>query len=170
MNEISAKSLIADLNLQPLPWEGGYYRETWRSDISVPQSSLGDAYSGSRSAGTSIYYMLTPDTMSKMHRLPSPETFHFYMGDPVEMLLLHPDGKDEIIMFGQDLRVGQYLQFTILGNTWMGGRLATDYQHGFALMGTTVAPGFDFDDLEMGATDVLTDQYPKSTELIRTLT
>lgn len=170
MTVINAETLIRELDLKPLPWEGGYYRETWRSDVSVPKSALGNAYSGSRSAGTSIYYMLTPDTLSKMHRLPSPETFHFYLGDPVEMLLLHPDGRDQVVVFGQDLGAGQFLQFTILGNIWMGGRLAAGHQRGFALMGTTVAPGFDFDDLEMGATDVLLDEYPNAADMIRELT
>ena len=170
MSDISADTLIRDLDLKPLPWEGGYYRETWRSDVTVPQGALGDAYSGPRSAGTSIYYMLTPDTCSKMHRLPSPETFHFYMGDPVEMLLLHPDGSDQGITFGQNLSAGHLLQFTILGNTWMGGRLASGFPHGYALMGTTVAPGFDFDDLEMGATDDLITSYPDAAVLIRALT
>lgn len=170
MTRVSAESLIQDLALEPLPWEGGYYRETWRSDVTIPQQALGSAYAGSRAAGTSIYYMLTPDTLSKMHRLPSPETFHFYMGDAVEMLLLHPDGSDQVITFGQNLSAGQHLQFTILGNTWMGGKLSAGYEHGFALMGTTVAPGFDFDDLEMGATDSLLHEYPKPSELIRALT
>jgi predicted cupin superfamily sugar epimerase len=170
MIDVTADSLIRDLDLKPLPWEGGYLRETWRSDVSVPEEALGDKYTGPRAAGTSIYYMLTPDTRSKMHRLPSPETFHFYMGDPLEMLLLHPNGSDEVVVFGQDLSVGQFLQFTILGNTWMGGRLAASHQRGFALMGTTVAPGFDFDDLEMGGTDALVGDYPDAADMIRALT
>lgn len=170
MTDISAETLIRDLDLKPLPWEGGYYRETWRSEISIPESALGPEYTGPRAAGTSIYYMLTPDTLSKMHRLPSPETFHFYKGDAVEMLLLRPDGTDQTIIFGQDLGTGQHLQFTILGNTWMGGRLAAGHQHGYALMGTTVAPGFDFDDLEMGGTDALIAEYPDAADMISALT
>lgn len=170
MPDVTAEQLIRTLDLKPLPWEGGYYRETWRSDIDVPSSALGDAYSGPRAAGTSIYYMLTPDTLSKMHRLPSPETFHFYMGDPVEMLLLHPDGSDQVITFGQNIGAGQLLQFTIPGDTWMGGRLAAGHADGFALMGTTVSPGFDFDDLEMGATADLVSSYPGAADMIRALT
>ena len=92
------------------------------------------------------------------------------MGDLVEMLLLHPNGSDEVVVFGQDLSVGQFLQFTILGNTWVGGRLAAGHQRGFALMGTTVAPGFDFDDLEMGGTDALVGDYPDAADMIRALT
>lgn len=170
MTDVTAETLIRDLDLKPLPWEGGYFRETWRSDVSVPQTALGAEYTGPRAAGTSIYYMLTTNTLSKMHRLPSPETFHFYIGDPVEMLLLHPDGSDEVVVFGQNLGAGEFLQFTILGNTWMGGRLAAGHRQGFALMGTTVAPGFDFDDLEMGGTDALVDEYPHAADMIRDLT
>jgi len=170
MTDTSAETLIRDLDLEPLPWEGGYYRETWRSEVMIPEPALGAGYSGPRVAGTSIYYMLTPDTLSKMHRLPSPETFHFYKGDVVEMLLLHPDGTDQVITFGQDLGAGQHLQFTILGNTWMGGRLAAGHRYGYALMGTTVAPGFDFDDLEMGGTAALITEYPDAADMIRALT
>lgn len=168
--ELTAEQLIQTLDLRPLPWEGGYFRETWRSEIDVPQSALGAGYTGPRAAGTAIYYMLTPDTLSKMHRLPSPETFHFYMGDPVEMLLLHPDGSDQVITFGQDIRAGHFLQFTILGNTWMGGKLADGPEKGFALMGTTVSPGFDFDDLEMGTAENLISGYPDAADMIRDLT
>ncbi len=174
LSNITAARLIEMLNLAPLPWEGGYYRETWRSDVSIPQSTLGAEYDGSRAAGTSIYYMLTPDTVSRMHRLPSPETFHFYMGDPVEMLLLHAQMSDTVI-FGQDIMAGQKLQFTVPGMVWMGARLLPTPSapalsgHGFSLMGTTVAPGFDFDDLEMGDGDTLAYAYPDHAPLIRAL-
>ncbi len=172
--KMTAARLIDMLDLTPLPWEGGYYRETWRSGITIPAHSLGAAYSGPRSASTAIFYLLTPDTVSRMHRLPSPETFHFYMGDPVEMLLLYAQASETVI-FGQDIMSGQKLQFTVPGMTWMGARLmpvgpASDVSRdGYALMGTTVSPGFDFDDLEMGVGDTLADAYPDHASLIRAL-
>lgn len=172
LSDITAARLIEMLDLAPLPWEGGYYRETWRSDVEVPQPALGADYDGPRAAGTSIYYMLTPDTVSKMHRLPSPETFHFYMGDPVEMLLLHAQ-LSETLIFGQDIMAGEKLQYTVPGMVWMGARLRPGApeapRHGFALMGTTVAPGFDFDDLEMGDGDSLAYAYPDNADLVRAL-
>tara|TARA_R110001599_G_scaffold123516_3_gene295914 strand:- start:5443 stop:5991 length:549 start_codon:yes stop_codon:yes gene_type:complete len=174
LSNITAARLIEMLDLAPLPWEGGYYRETWRSNVSIPQPALGAEYDGPRAAGTSIYYMLTSETVSKMHRLPSPETFHFYMGEPVEMLLLHAQISDTVV-FGQDIMVGQKLQFTVPGMVWMGARLLPAVPgsalpgHGFALMGTTVAPGFDFDDLEMGDGDSLAYAYPDDAPLIRAL-
>ena len=171
---MNADDVIRALDLSPLPWEGGWYRETWRSKINIPATELKDQYDGARSAGTSIYYVLTPATVSRMHRLPSDETFHFYLGDPVEMLLLYPESAtSEIITFGQDIIGGDCVQFTIPGNTWMGGRLKLNgggtETAGFALMGTTVSPGFDFADLEMGAFEDLAPQFPDRKELLKVL-
>lgn len=171
---MNADDVIRKFDLSPLPWEGGWYRETWRSTVNIPALELSDQYDGERSAGTTIYYVLTPETVSRMHRLPSDETFHFYLGDSVEMLLLHPDSaKSEIITFGQDIFGGEHVQFTISGNAWMGGRLkpngATSDNVGFALMGTTVSPGFDFADLEMGGFEGLAAQYPDCKDLIKAL-
>lgn len=171
---MNADDVIRKLDLSPLPWEGGWYRETWRSKINIPAAQLDDQYDGARSAGTAIYYVLTPETVSRMHRLPSDETFHFYLGDPVEMLLLYSDSaKSETIIFGQDIFGGDHVQFTIPGNTWMGGRLkpndARTGHDGFALMGTTVSPGFDFADLRMGSYKDLAPHYADHEELLKVL-
>ncbi|WNK00494.1 cupin domain-containing protein [Thalassospiraceae bacterium LMO-JJ14] len=171
--DMTAEDLIINLGLQPLPWEGGWYRETWRTDATVPRKVLGEAYTGPRSTGTAIYYLLTPETVSRMHRLPSDETFHFYLGDPVEMLLLYASDEEapdsEIVTFGQELLAGQCVQFTVPGNAWMGARLKAGGVHGYALMGTTVSPGFDFDDLEMGAAETLATEWPSHADLIKVL-
>ena len=167
---MTAEDLIISLGLKPLPWEGGFYRETWRTETKIPLDALGSAYSGARSAGTAIYYLLTPETVSRMHRLPSDETFHFYLGDPVEMLLLYPpESTTGIVTFGQNLAAGHVVQFTVPGNVWMGARLTSDGNTGYALMGTTVAPGFDFDDLEMGDGAELAAQWPDAARLIEML-
>ena len=171
--KIHAEELIIHLGLKPLPWEGGWYRETWRTESTIPSDVLGDAYSGGRSAGTAIYYLLTPETVSRMHRLPSDETFHFYMGDVVEMLLLYPPEtgatRSRIVTFGQDIVNCQHVQFTVPGNVWMGARLKAGGTYGYALMGTTVSPGFDFDDLEMAEDGVLAKAYPDRKGLIAAL-
>ncbi len=170
---MTADDLITFLQLSPLPWEGGWYRETWRSKTDISAECLGNEYEGARAAGTAIYYLLTPDTVSRMHRLPSDETFHFYLGDPVDMLLLYPDeghaGASEIMTFGQNLAEGQRVQFTVPGNTWMGARLKSPAGQGFALMGTTVSPGFDFADLEMSDGHDLAGKYPDMEEIISLL-
>ena len=80
------------LQLTPLELEGGFFRETYRSRWQVSAEYLPEGTRGPRSIGTAIYYMITPESFSTLHRLPGTEVFHFYMGDPVVMLQLHPDG------------------------------------------------------------------------------
>jgi len=117
---------------------------------------------------TAIYYLLTPETFSAIHRLQSDEIFHFYLGDPVEMLQLGPEGKTEIATLGPDLARGMKLQHVVAGGTWQGSRLLEGGR--YALLGTTVVPGFDYQDFELGARSALQDQYPRFSSLIGRLT
>lgn len=164
----TAEELIALLDLKPLPREGGYYRETYRSADRLPASALPARYGVEKSAGTAIFYVLTPKTFSAMHRLPTDEVYHFYLGNPVEMLQLRPDGGGQVVTLGQDLRAGQLPQTVVPGGVWHGSRLQSG--NGYALLGTTMAPGFDFADYEAGERARLADQYPEFTALICRLT
>ena len=103
-----AQSIIEHLNLKPLPFEGGYFRETYRSDETVAQTGLPSRYTGEKHFGTAIYYLITPDSVSALHRIKSDEVFHFYLGDPVTMLQLHPDGTGKTVVLGNDLEKGQF--------------------------------------------------------------
>ena len=94
------------LNLQPHPAEGGFFVETYRSEERIAAASLPGRYKGDRSFGTAIYYLLIPDTFSAIHRLASDEIFHFYRGDPLEMLQLFPGGSGRLFMLGPDLLAG----------------------------------------------------------------
>ena len=165
--EITAKWLIDKLNLKPLPQEGGYYRETYRSEGGIDQSALPDGYGGDRSYSTAIYYLLTPDTRSAIHRVLSDEVFHFYSGDPVTMLMLYPDKTSRVVTLGNRIDLGQYPQFTVPLGVWQGAILAPGGN--FALMGTTVAPGFEFDDYEHGSLEEMLGDYPDRGDLIRAL-
>jgi predicted cupin superfamily sugar epimerase len=156
------------LNLSPLPVEGGYFAETYRSSEVVPQTALPPRYDGDRAFGTAIYFLLTPDTFSALHRLKSDEVHHFYLGDPVTMLLLHPDGESEVITLGQDIEAGQRLQVVVSGGIWQGSSLRPG--GAFALMGTTMAPGFDLADFEIGDRRALIRAYPDRQSLIERLT
>src|SRR6478609_1267273 len=98
----TADELIRSLNLQPHPKEGGYFRETYRAAESIAQSALPARYPAARSASTAIYYLLTPTTFSALHRLATDEIFHFYLGGPVRMLQLSPDGGGRTIILGPD--------------------------------------------------------------------
>ncbi len=167
---MTAAEIIAHLGLQPLPIEGGYFRQTYCSPESLAACCLPPRYRGTRPFGTAIYYLLTaePDSFSALHRLSSDEVYHFYLGDPVEMLLLHPDGGRERVVLGPDLLHGQRVQFVVPRGVWQGACLLPGGQ--FALLGTTVAPGFHGADFECGGREELVAQYPAQAQLIRTLT
>ena len=156
------------LELTPLAMEGGFFHETYRSRWMIPGEHLPEGMLGQRSIGTAIYYMITPESFSTLHRLPGTEVFHFYLGDPVVMLQLHPDGESQTVTLGQDLVAGQQPQVVVRGGTWQGCRLAPGGK--WALMGTTMSPGFDYADYETGARDELIAQYSSAGEMIQQYT
>ena len=165
---ITADELIRLLQLQPHPKEGGYFRETYRADESLSGNALAGRYGGSRAASTAIYYLLTATTYSALHRLQSDEVFHFYLGSPVRMLQLFPDGKARTVILGPDLQAGQQVQVVMPRGVWQGSLLEPNGE--FALLGCTVAPGLDYADYEGGRRDELTAQYPQFADLIQRLT
>jgi uncharacterized protein len=165
---MTAEELIRVLQLQPHPREGGFFRETYRAAETVPGESLADRYSGPRSHGTAIYYLLTPTTFSALHRLASDEIFHFYAGDPVRMLQLFPDGSGKTILLGSDATRGQSPQVVVPRGVWQGSALEPG--GAYALLGCTVAPGFEYADYETGRREELRGQYSEFGEWIRKLT
>lgn len=165
---LSVNDIIERLQLIAHPCEGGYFRETYRSLLQLPSASLPSDYAGGRCASTAIYYLLRADSFSEMHRLPADEVFHFYLGDTVEMLQLHPDGRGEVIRLGNDLPAGERPQVLAPGGTWQGSRVAPGGE--WALLGTTVAPGFEYADYTRGRRDELVTAYPEFAQLITMLT
>jgi uncharacterized protein len=163
---MTAEELIRRLNLEPHPKEGGWFRETYRSDESA--TGLASRYPGSRSVGTCIYYLLTPTTVSALHRLRSDEIFHFYLGDPVRMLQLWPNGEVRTVTIGNDFTRGQSPQVLAPRGVWQGSRLEPG--GAFALLGCSVAPGFDYADYEHGDRRELTAAYPAAAAEIEKLT
>ena len=146
------------LNLKSHPLEGGYFTETYRSEEIIPQEGLPPRYKEDRAQATAIYYLLTPDTFSAMHRLASDEIFHFYLGDPVEMLQLYPDGSGKIALIGTDIVNGMSPHIIVPKGVWQGSKLISGGK--FALLGTTVSPGFEIADYETGTKDTLARDYP----------
>jgi len=165
-----AEQLIRFYGMIPLPVEGGFYRQTYRSSETIDKGFLPERYHEDRPYGTAIVYLYNTDAdcFSALHRLPSDEVYHFYLGDPVEMLLLHPSGKTERVILGQDIFNQQKVQFAVPRGVWQGSHLLTGGQ--FALMGTTMAPGYTDSDYEGGQREELIRQYPQETGLIRLLT
>jgi len=166
---MDADFIIKLLGLEPLHDEGGWYRETYRSDDRLPRGEkLPARYSTDKRFSTAIYYLITADNFSALHRLLSDEIFHFYLGDPVLMLMLHPDGTGETLVLGSDLAGGHHPQLVVTRGTWQGMKLIGDGR--FALLGTTVAPSFDREDFELGDRAGLQETYPEYGELIEQLT
>jgi predicted cupin superfamily sugar epimerase len=164
----AAGQIIEFFAMKPLPREGGYYVETYRSRDKIGKAALPEKYVGERNLATAILYLITPDAFSALHRIITDEIFHFYLGDAVTMLQLHPDGTSEIITLGHDVLNGQRIQVTVPAGTWQGGCLNGGGR--FALMGTTVAPGFESADFELGARDEMLEGYPDQRDLILRLT
>jgi predicted cupin superfamily sugar epimerase len=164
---MNTETLIRTLNLKPHP-EGGFYAETYRSAEGIAAAGLPPRYGGARAFSTAIYYLLTADSFSALHRLKSDEVFHFYLGDPVEMLVLPAAGGGCVLNVGAELGRGEQPQAVIPAGAWQGARLRPGGVH--ALLGCTVAPGFDFADFEAGGRRELRDRYPAYGELIAALT
>ncbi len=165
---MNAEQLKSVLNLKPLSFEGGYYAETYRSQQAIPSEALPNRYNGPRSVATAIYYLLEPGTFSEIHRVSSDEIFHFYMGDPLEMVQLWPDGSHKIVIIGTDLERGMRPQVVVPHGVWQGSRLLAGGK--MALLGCTVSPGFDYADYESGRREALMQGYPDAQELIAALT
>jgi predicted cupin superfamily sugar epimerase len=171
---MTAEQIIRFFKMQPLRQEGGFYIETYRAAEQLKKEILPEGYSGDRNFSSTILYLLTAKTISLMHRLKSDEMFHFYLGSPVTMLQLHPDGRSpqrgrsEIITLGPNILDGQVVQALVPKGVWQGAFIQPGGK--FALMGCSVAPAFDEQDFELGQRDALLAQYPDLRELILRLT
>jgi hypothetical protein len=162
ISDVTADEIKTLLNLEPHPSEGGFYRRTYASSSAVELAR------GVRPAGTAIYYLLAPGTFSELHVLESDEIFHFYLGDPVEMLQLYPGGRSAVFTLGPDLEAGQHVQLVVPAGVWQGVRLIANGK--VALLGCTVTPGFDFADYRSASYAELAEKWPAEAERIRALT
>ncbi len=165
---MDADWLIRHLALEPHPGEGGFFRETYRSSMRLAKDAPGNTYGAERSMSTAIYYLLTEKSFSAMHRLRTDEIFHFYLGDPVRLFLIPEGGAPRTIVMGQDLERGQTVQALVPAGAWQGLSLAPG--GAFALLGTTVAPGFEYEDFELGRREELVARFPDQREVLGKLT
>jgi hypothetical protein len=163
----TAKYWIEKLDLVKHP-EGGYFKEVYRSDEIIPKSALNARYGTSRRIATSIYFLLKGNQFSTFHRIQSDETWHFYVGSALELYVLNEDGSFVKHLLGRNIEDNEQLQVTITRNHWFGARVRE--KSGFALVGCTVAPGFDFEDFELAGREKLLRQYPQHESLILALT
>lgn len=165
-----ARELIARLQMGKIPVEGAWFKVTYGSADQLPAAALPARYGAPRVAGTAIYALVTREDFSALHRLKTDEIWHFYAGDPIELLLLYPDGRGAVVILGADLAGGQHPQYTVPAGVWMGARPLRTGAEAYALFGCTMAPGFDDADFEPGYRDELERLYPQQRALIRELT
>lgn len=132
-------------------------------NVMFSQSYVGEA-------STAIIAMMTndPGSFSDMHRLPTDEIWHFYLGDPIELLLLDRDGNDEVVILGQDVLQQERVQHVVPAGVWMGARVRPGGD--YAVFGNTMAPGFRLDDFEGVEAEELIARWPQHEALIRALT
>lgn len=161
-----AEQIIQHLQLQPHP-EGGYYKEIYRSNLSIPESALPEGFEGARNCCTGIYFMLTADTFSAFHRIKQDEIWHFYQGTTIELHMISPKGEHTLVKVGHDFINGEVPQAVVPAGYWFAAEVVGGE---FALVGCTVSPGFDFQDFELADREGLTSFFLKHEELIRRFT
>ncbi len=162
-----AKYWIEKLGLEAHP-EGGYYRQTYKADLILAKESLPRDFGGARAVSTAIYFLLEGENFSAFHRLRSDEVWHFYVGTTVVVYVIEADGRYSEILLGNDPKAGEVLQAVVKAGCWFGSRVKDG--RGFALVGCTVAPGFDFEDFEMAKREELVRAYPEHRKVIERLT
>ena len=155
---MTAKEVIDLLGLEPLEIEGGMFRCMY-----VNRHKIGEA-----PATQAIYYLLTENTFSHLHRLTSDEVWHFYMGDPVELCSLNEDGSTTITVLGTDLEAGMRPQYVVIEGTWRGARLVKGGK--WALLGTQMCPCYTEGCYSHGDREELIKKYPEAKEYIESLT
>ncbi len=150
-------SLVESLELLPHP-EGGFYKEVYRSQGSIPSESLGAEFSGDRNYCTSIYFLLTSENFSAFHRIQQDEIWHFYKGSPLQVHVIDKQGRYHCHEVGLEMEKGQVPQLVVPAGVWFGSSVKDP--DSYSLVGCTVAPGFDFDDFELADRAELVQAYP----------
>ena len=163
----NAQYWIDRLSLSPHP-EGGYFRVTYQSSLTIVQDALPSVFHGNRSASTAIYFLLAKKDFSAFHRIASDELWHFYAGSALIVYVIDPEGNYSELHLGDGSEAGEVFQAVVKAGCWFASRMKNPT--GFSLVGCTVAPGFDFADFEMAERSDLVATYPEHRTLIEELT
>jgi predicted cupin superfamily sugar epimerase len=160
---IGAADWVDRLGLSPHP-EGGFYRETYRARERVAGDHLPARFEGDRAMSTAIYFLLVGEQVSALHRIKSDEVWHFYTGVSIDLFVIGVDGALSTHRLGPR---GPF-QAVVPAGAWYGAALTAGA--GWALLGGTVAPGFDFADFDLGDRATLLHEFPQHRALIERLT
>jgi predicted cupin superfamily sugar epimerase len=163
---LNAESLVNYFEMLPHP-EGGYYKETYRSNELLARNALPERFTGDRVFSTAIYFLLEKGNFSGFHKIQSDECWHFYAGQTLLVYVLHNNGSLEIIKLGSNLLNGEVFQAVVPAGCWFASEPAPNSE--FSFVGCTVAPGFDFTDFELAKADELVKEFPQHEILIKRL-
>jgi predicted cupin superfamily sugar epimerase len=163
---MTGNNMINRLQLQPHP-EGGYFKETYRSTGLIASQCLPTEFGGDRHYATAIYFLLQQGDFSAFHRIKSDECWHFYEGGTLLIHVIDPHGTYTRIQLGKNIDQGDFYQFVVPAGCWFASEPMPHFD--FALVGCTVASGFDFADFEMAQADSLIVNYPEQISLIKRL-
>ena len=154
-------SIIQSYKMLPHP-EGGFYKESYRSDLLLEGDSLSNGMNGRRNCSTAILFLLVENSFSAFHRIKSDEVWHFYDGDPVQIHVIEPNGHYYIIKLGRNTLDNEVFQAVVPAGAWFASKTIGAY----SLVGCTVSPGFDFADFELANGESLAVEFPDQKELI----
>lgn len=160
-------NIIDELKLEPHP-EGGYFKETYRSVGEISEEHLEREYKSKRNYSTCIYFLLTSDKFSALHRIKQDEIWHFYDGSPIRLHMISELGVHSEHIIGRDFKKGQVPQFVVPGGYWFAAEVLN--KDDYSLVGCTVSPGFSFEDFELKSRKELVLLFPDKKELISKLT
>jgi predicted cupin superfamily sugar epimerase len=145
----------------------GFVRSTYCSGLEIPPGGLPKPFDEARPAGSALYFLVTPTAPVRPHRIRNDQLYHYYLGDPIELLLLRPDGTHDRVVIGPALADGQHVQFPIPGDTFHTARLLGDGR--WFLGGSTEWPGVIPSDVEIGDVEELARRYPDAADMIRSI-
>ncbi|WP_040581166.1 cupin domain-containing protein [Methyloferula stellata] len=165
-SELTADEIISLLKLEPNA-TCGFVRVTFTSKHELAQGTLPAPFAEARPLGSALYFLVTPSAPVRLHRIRNDQLYHYYLGDPLEVFLLHRDGTSERVIVGPDLRAGHHVQLLIPGNTFHTARLIG--QQRWFLGASTEWPGVIPADVELGDLDVLAKKYPAAADEIRAI-
>lgn len=160
------QNIVQTLDLLPHP-EGGFYKETYRSEEQIAQQALYGNFSGDRNYCTAIYFLLTSKNFSAFHRIQQDELWHFYEGAPLQVHVIDSDGRYTKHIVGP-VSMGLQPQLVVPKGAWFASDIGE--ANAYTLVGCTVAPGFDFADFELADRSELIAQFPQHQNIITQLT
>jgi predicted cupin superfamily sugar epimerase len=163
---LTADEIKSRFDMQPHP-TCGFFTQSYESNLLIPQSVL-SGYDGARPLASALYFLVTQDAHTVLHHIRSDQMYHHYLGDPLEVLLLHRDGRGEVVTVGPDLSAGMRPQLLVPGMTFHISRVRPGGDYAF--MGTTAWPSVTPDDLEIGDPEALSTTYPAMREQIAAFT